>query len=189
MTDKPHMTLPSGDKLYEGDYGCTRDGQMVGPLRHDKYCDISQSWDARSSFHRDIERQLWSPSGAADENDCLDIIAKWTEAPAQTEAIKLWRDMTPEEKGALLLAAHEGKVIEVWVGGKNWLSTHGDPEWENCLAYRIRPEPKRETVTLYSADGLAWSSLHGTNAKWRQTYDLIDGRLDLASIRMEEINA
>jgi hypothetical protein len=33
------------------------------------------------------------------------IIARASDTP------KLWRDMTPEEKGALLLAHHEGKVI------------------------------------------------------------------------------
>lgn len=29
-----------------------------------------------------------------------------------TNEYKLWRDMTPEEKGALLLAKHEGKRIQ-----------------------------------------------------------------------------
>lgn len=61
----------------------------------------------------------------------------------------IWRDMTPEEKGALLLAAHEGKVIEGWM--------HGDPEWKllasplfdaQSMAYRVKPEQVRETVTI-----------------------------------------
>lgn len=63
------------------------------------------------------------------------IISRAEETP------KLWRDMTPEEKGALLLAYHEGKVIE----GRNedWkvgVWTIAKPNWNNHSAYRIKPE-------------------------------------------------
>jgi hypothetical protein len=66
---------------------------------------------------------------------------------ARDEAPKQWRDMTPEEKGALLLAHHEGKVIESRWLGENWTPTCA-PEWHLGASYRIRPEPKRETVGL-----------------------------------------
>jgi hypothetical protein len=39
-------------------------------------------------------------------------VPHWRIVSRAPAAPKLWRDMTPEEKGALLLAAHEGKVIE-----------------------------------------------------------------------------
>jgi hypothetical protein len=97
---------------------------------------------------------------------------------------KLWRDMTPEEKGALLLAKHEGKVIECYFLS-GWVECN--PEWYENFAYRVRPEPNRETVTYtWEEDVLAVSSLNmeGTH---RITFDLIDGKPDCDSIKMEEL--
>lgn len=96
------------------------------------------------------------------------------------ETPTLWKDMTPGEKGALLLAHHEGKTIE-------WTRSPGDadyrqstahnlrPVWSDNHAYRIRPsKPKRMTVDLMA------------DFKRIGTIDLIDGKPDPASIRMEE---
>jgi hypothetical protein len=61
---------------------------------------------------------------------------------------KLWRDMTPEEKGALLLAQHEGKAIECLDPSNEsdvWDAL--EPSWFEDLAYRVKPEPKNETAT------------------------------------------
>jgi hypothetical protein len=58
---------------------------------------------------------------------------------------KLWQDMSPEEKGALEKAHHEGKVIEVAYWGTPWMEKTVD-HWHPHAAYRIRPETKRETV-------------------------------------------
>lgn len=95
-----------------------------------------------------------------------------------TDTPKLWRDMTPEEKGALLLAHHEGKVIQYFSCGV-W--EDGPPRWFDNVAYRIKLEPKRETVVLYAAP---------INGSWNQkrigTVDLIDGKPDPASIKIEE---
>jgi len=89
-----------------------------------------------------------------------------------TSEPKLWRDMTPEEKGALLLAHLEGKVIEsdygigVW-GKATALGIQGN-------AYRIRPEPQRVTVDLMA------------DFKVIGRIDLIDGKPDVTSIKMED---
>lgn len=97
---------------------------------------------------------------------------------------KLWRDMTREEKGALLLAAHEGKVIEYEAHG--WRATAAnDPGWFDDTAYRIRPEPKRETVTLRGGNfgkngAVAWSFRHSGHIgpdTHRITFDLLDGNI------------
>ena len=85
---------------------------------------------------------------------------------------KLWRDMTPEEKGALLLAHHEGEVIEFWDGGDEWNEIK--PRWHHVHAYRIRPEPKVEVVTF-------------EHAGCRFTFDTIDGKPDCDSVKMEEL--
>ena len=56
------------------------------------------------------------------------------------ETLKLWCDMTPEEKGALLLAHHEGKDIEFInkTDTPNWKKAK--PLWADHCAYRIKPE-------------------------------------------------
>ena len=87
---------------------------------------------------------------------------------------KLWGDMTPEEKGALLLARHEGKVIQYESHG--WHDCDmAPPGWFDGDAYRVRPEPKRETVVLYAGDTPIG------------TIDLIDGKPDPDSIRMDQV--
>ena len=52
---------------------------------------------------------------------------------------KLWRDMTPEEKGALLLTYHEGKVIEWHHKEKDGWAPLRRPSWLPGVAYRIKP--------------------------------------------------
>lgn len=89
---------------------------------------------------------------------------------------KLWRDMTPEEKGAMLLASHEGKVIELWLRGE-WVSV--DPSWHDSIAYRVQPEPKIDTVTL--------TGFHETARGHRITFNTINSKPDCASIKMEAI--
>jgi len=65
----------------------------------------------------------------------------------------LWRDMTPEQKGLLLLAHHNGEPIETW--------HPDDPIWEKVepesfcgQAYRARPAPKVTEHVLWWLAGL-----------------------------------
>lgn len=106
---------------------------------------------------------------------------------------KLWRDMTPEEKGALLLAHHEGKQIEVnreILECGEWWEDHY-PEWMHNYAYRIKPEPKVEAVnqgykTNSSGRFVTTSSLdHATHVV---TFNLIDGEPDCTSIKMGKLS-
>jgi len=104
------------------------------------------------------------------------------------EEPKLWRDMTDAEKGALLLAHHEGKDIEAWLYGDKWKVS--PPEWDQHNAYRTKPEPKRETVALYGSKGALWifgPRISGAYDTHRITFNLIDGEPDTASIKMETI--
>lgn len=104
------------------------------------------------------------------------------------EKPKLWRDMTPEEKGALLLAMHNGKKVEVYSDGewreKSYMTFADD------YAYRIKPEPKVETVnqgykTNSSGRFVTTSSLD--HATYVVTFNLIDGEPDCTSIKMEKL--
>lgn len=101
------------------------------------------------------------------------IISRAEETP------KLWRDMTPEEKGALLLAHHEGKVIYILIGslecGEWKVIPH--PSWRDNYAYRIKPEPKVETVTTHGT----WCNkgkMPKTQYVYEITFNLIDGKPD-----------
>ena len=116
-----------------------------------------------------------------------------------TDTPTLWRDMTPEEKGALLLAQHEGKVIEVFgLGYPDMWYYEDDPRFEDDCAYRIEPEPKRETMTAKLCIDAHCTSLHFRPDYYRGeygdecfyftlTFDTIDGKPDPSSIKIEEL--
>lgn len=77
-----------------------------------------------------------------------------------TQEPELWKDMTPEKKGALLLAHHEGKAIEAWAYGDKWLVLM--PEWDEHNAYRIKPaEPVVETVELFGSKSYGYWTFGG----------------------------
>jgi hypothetical protein len=91
----------------------------------------------------------------------------------------MWQDMTPEEKGALLLAHHDGKEIqwtyEGWFEWGNALTVENSL-WKNFCAYRVSPKPVVETVVLcYRRDSGMVKNRIGT-------INLIDGKPDMASI-------
>jgi len=115
----------------------------------------------------------------------LDADAKFriiSRAP-RDDTPKLWRDMTDAEKGALLLAHHRGEVIEgraeTWPDGE-W-SNIPVPSWNYDSAYRVRPEPKVETVKL-----AVWR-MEGHYYENIGTINMIDGKPDVSSIKMEEL--
>ena len=73
----------------------------------------------------------------------------------------LWRDMTPEQKGALLLAHHNGEPIETWhPDDPVWEEV--EPEWFCGQAYRVRPAPKTTEHVLW----------------WEPTCDAVTSRWD-----------
>lgn len=103
------------------------------------------------------------------------------------DAPKLWRDMTPEEKGALLLAHHEGKTIELFIGDDGWSAC--SPYWADDVAYRVKPEPVVETISIYSVRpccGL-FGPDRDSDDTHRITFDVIDGVPDCASVKMEKL--
>lgn len=103
----------------------------------------------------------------------LTILPEFREEP------KIWRNMTPEEKGALLLARHEGKAIEVWdCNSEGWVEVI--PTFTHFDTYRIKPEPVVEQRNLY-VYGVDWSLTQVG------TINLVDGQPDPTTIRMEEV--
>lgn len=177
------MTL----KIEAGKYYRTRDGRKVGPAK--PYADywhvmVGAVWNGYR------ENGLWgcreATYGAGGVP--LDLIAEWTDTPADDTPV-LFRDMTPAEKGALLLANHEGKPIQCFVNGEWIRKSHG--VWSKVHAYRVKPaEPVVETVTMYYPDGVIYFECDGGGrggGTHRITFNLIDGKPDVASIKMDEL--
>ena len=110
----------------------------------------------------------------------------------------LWKDMTPEEKGALLLAEHEGKAIEVFGLAYPDMWHENYTCWEVDSAYRIKPEQKRERVTAQICLTIDGTSLHmktvGGYGSYNKdnlyatvTFDTIDGKPDPKSLKIEDV--
>lgn len=173
-------------QIEAGKYYKTRDGRKVGPMAandNDMWPWIVKGSMPRTGFawKQDGIGCSYSPHSEYDTN--LDLIAEWTDTPAEP---KLWRDMTPEEKGALLLAHHEGNVIEGWMYGDKW--TPIDADWSEHNAYRVKPNPVVETVTLYGSVLEGFSTLaREPQDTHRITFNLVNGNPDPASIKMEEL--
>jgi len=162
-------------KLQTGKYYRTKAGRRVGPMLYED-----------GTWHQDGCEQVWHGDGIVmleDGDESHDyIVAEW----GDDDTPKLWRDMTPEEKGVLLLAHHEGKVIECYNGDKWFESEY--PAFMDDQEYRIRPEPKVETVTLWGGIGRSWNACSFRHDDThRITFETIDGKPDCASIKMEEI--
>lgn len=105
-----------------------------------------------------------------------------------TQEYKTLGEMTDAEIGALVRAKNAGKVIEVVdILNGAWVLAPA-PGWWSRNAYRVRPEPKRETVTLY---GCATDEVWGRGTMeldtHRITFELIDGKPDCGSIKMEPL--
>ena len=177
-------------KLKEGKYYRTAEGRKVGPMLYEN--DI---------WRQDGCEQIWYGDGtvmAENGDESHDyIIAEWVDHCHVSDRSefkpKPWRDMTPEEKGALLLAHHEGEVIVARLKEGPWLLAE-NPSWQNDYTYRIRPpEPKRETVEVcggvdrdYHGDPHFFHYPEAAQTH-RITFDIVDGEPDCASIRMEKL--
>ena len=121
--------------------------------------------------------------------------------------MKLWKDMTPEEKGALLLASHEGKVIEWCYGFCEPLTFHVngssdkggmEPCWDPKCYYRVKPEPVVKEVVMYAGAVERLHVRHLISYSWvadeydtptitdthKITFNLVDGEPDCNSIKM-----
>ena len=75
------------------------------------------------------------------------------------DTLTIWCDMTPEEKGSLLLAKHEGKEIEFWANSfDGWVNHY--PTWSDHKAYRIKPEEPKKPREVYISRGKYSTAWH-----------------------------
>ena len=102
---------------------------------------------------------------------------------------KMWKDMTADEKGALLLAAHEGKPVESSANGTGW-ALDFKVGYGSSLYFRIKSEPKVENASLnggFIENQFVFMGDEIIDPTHRITFNLIDGKPDCASIKMEEV--
>ena len=115
---------------------------------------------------------------------------------AKGTKVKPWGDLTDPEKGALLLAYHEKKVIQ-WSYRQDVFvvssSTEGGsyPCWANDVVYRVKPEPVVEQVKIYTGKLTGpWGYTAGNSSINRThaiTFNVIDGEIDCPSIKIEKL--
>ena len=88
-----------------------------------------------------------------------------------------WKDLTPEEKGALLLAYHEGEQIQTWMPVRHFWDDNPTPSWAETAAYRVKPEPEVKTVTIRTGwpEGGGWCQDEDDYDTHSITYKVIDG--------------
>lgn len=172
-------------RLEVGNYYRTRDGRKVGPMK----CGFSESLMVADGW----SHKWFTCSGrrSFDFETDADLVAQWVESTMENKEYKPWGDLTDLEKGALLLAHHEGKVIEVFDLNDEWNHLHF-PTWQQDVKYRIEPEPVVETVNIYGGvwpSDLDWCFGTGDGAECTHkiTFQVIGGKPDCNSIKMEEL--
>ncbi len=85
---------------------------------------------------------------------------------------RTWGELNDAEKGALLLAYHEGKTIQCkrTIKPKEWTDLKQKPTWSPPLFYRIKPEPKvlveKKRGTMVFHDGVM------VEGSWRSEEDI-----------------
>lgn len=97
---------------------------------------------------------------------------------------KTWGEMTDEEKGALLLAHHEGKTIEFFNVDK-WVEV-SHPYWAHLGRYRVKPEPVVEKVCLHGSNNM-FDILRDCRDTHKITFNTIDGEPDCNSVKMSKL--
>ena len=119
-----------------------------------------------------------------DEHD-IRYVAKFRIISRASDTPKAWSSMTDAEKGALLLAKYEGKVIESFFSLTGWVSYQGLFYQEK--AYRIKPEPEVITYNWFGTFADGFSDMAATDATHILIFNTINGEPDLSSIKMEKI--
>ena len=173
-------------QIETGKFYKTRGGEKVGPVITE-YCQIGFGWHALG------DPRFWYGTGKCYDGQSYDLIAEWTDTPT------IWENKTPEQKGALLLAEHEGRELQALAvdhDGTTWVIKRRN-QWHDGIAYRIKPEPKRERTALYGRVYITNTYPNGVfdadrnprqaGDTHRITFDTIDGEPDCATIRMERL--
>jgi hypothetical protein len=103
-----------------------------------------------------------------------------------------WGDMTPEQQGALLLAHHQGKTIEVKAQVPDrWIKVKQPMFTKSSYYYRTEPEPvvvhhKRYAGLCKGDLGAIWKGQY-SDAAYELTYDTEDGVPVCSSVKLSKL--
>lgn len=123
--------------------------------------------------------------GYVNDSICEDTLFEVLSRATATQH-KMWRDMSAEEKGALLLAHHEGKTIEFW-DEDAWIAAE-QPLFTQYDKYRVKPEPRVEIVCMYYNTGDSiMTTYKGKKDSFKVSFKVVDGEPDCSSVVLEKI--
>ena len=173
-------------KIEEGKYYRTRNGRKFGPMESSS----SKTFPFQFEVITYTSDGFYHPASGA---SCFDLIAEWTD---ESKTPKRLCDMTDAEIGAIVRAMRWGATVELYSEmDEEWMKWDGLRLHDVHQLIRIRPEqiaePTRETVTLLghnaSKSGWSFAPYDNHNDTHRITFDLIDGKPDPASIKLEAL--
>ena len=113
---------------------------------------------------------------------------------AETEPTP-WKEMTDEEKGALLLARINGATLQTKAYGSDWSDKDfSNNKFHSDFVYRIKPDPVVETVTLkggvYEDCAYFFDVFEQNKKSWythRITFETVDGVPDCSTVKMDKL--
>lgn len=104
-------------------------------------------------------------------------------------AARQFNTLTAEEKGDLIMAHVDEKIIEVSLdGGATWERCY-TPLWVGSACYRVKPDVTERVSIRSSYPFAGWVSEEYGNIDdtHRITFQTVNGKPDCNSIRMEEL--
>jgi hypothetical protein len=103
-----------------------------------------------------------------------------------------WGDMTPEQQGALLLAHHQGKTIELISHASGMWVYSEYPQWTQDTSYRIKIVPVvvqhlKYSISSPSGDIVGFSDSGYLTSTHVLTYDTEDGVPVCSSVKLSKL--
>ena len=165
------MTLPNGETIREGEYGVTRDGRKVGPMRHA----FGEIWDCKEVFPGTGNYHWLSDGrrGSGGCKSCPDIIAKLNPVEAGPDPVKSnYNDGKFHGWNGGQCPVHPESVVEVmfWDGEKSsYNDKAGNWHWggqgdSTIIAFRvITPYVEPAPAPVMTTPRVARYDLRGIN--------------------------
>lgn len=168
-------------KLQAGKFYRDRIGRLRGPLvsvptsvgedADDVLFGFREKGDEGAGFDW-YEDGRTTTFGSSPEDLVVEVFAPNTKPAAREVAASdgptVWSDLTPDAKGLLLLAYHEGKQIQMYFDAeRGWQDV--DPQWAPNRAYRVKPA--RTTVSIFG-----YVELLGDDGSWAEWAEDADGQ-------------
>ena len=107
-------------------------------------------------FHYAGSSGYFTEAGHSEYANDPHLIAKWCSSnslPPVDWRPPMFKNLTDAAKGALLLAQHQGKLLEAYDENLGWLTVYPKDRLDHSECFRIKPVQKRITGTVEIVDG------------------------------------